>query len=81
MSVIKKLALVAALSLSTTSCMGPNKAFNGLNDWNAQVTENRWLNEGIFLGLNIIPVYSFALLGDLIVLNSIEWWSGDNPMD
>ena len=40
-----------------------------------------WGNEVVFLLLNIIPVYGVcAGLVDALVLNSIEFWTGDNPM-
>ena len=77
---MKKKAILAALLAVGLfgSCIGPNKWFNGLNEWNKEVTENRWANEGIFIVLNVVPVYGFAYAVDVIVLNSIEWWSGDN---
>jgi len=28
--------------------------------------------------LNIIPVYGFAYLADIIVFNSIEFWTGES---
>ncbi len=58
--------------------LGPNKTFNDLNDWNQQVTENEWANELVFIGLNIVPVYSLAYLADIVVFNSIEFWDGDD---
>ena len=69
-------ALAIAASLMASSCLGPNKWFNGLTDWNHEVTDQDWLNEVIFLGLNIIPVYGVALLVDYVVLNTIDYWSG-----
>ena len=45
-----------------------------------KVSENRWVNEAVFLGMNIIPVYGVCLFADYIVLNSIEWWTGENPV-
>ena len=74
----KKLILVAALALcvGSTSCLGPNKTFNDLNEWNSTVTDSDWGNEAIFLGLNIVPVYGVAYLADLIVFNSVEFWDG-----
>ena len=71
----KKLFLAAALAVGLSSCLGPNKTFNDLNDWNDQVTENEWANEAVFIGLNIVPVYSLAYLADIVVFNSIEFWS------
>lgn len=76
-----KFLACAALLLGATSCLGPNNAFNSLNNWNAKVTDQDWANELIFLGLNIIPVYGVALLADHLVLNTIDYWSGENPMD
>jgi len=75
------MAAVLATGMLGASCLGPNKAFNKLNDWNQTVTENKWGNEVVFLALNIIPVYGFAYLADIVVFNSIEFWGGANPMD
>jgi len=72
----KKLFLAAALAVGLSSCLGPNKTFNDLNDWNEQVTQNEWANEAIFIGLNIVPVYGLAYLADVVVFNSIEFWDG-----
>jgi hypothetical protein len=76
---MKKKAILAALLAVGMfgSCLGPNKLFNQLNDWNAEATENKWANEGIFLVCNIVPVYGVAYLADIVVTNSIEWWNGD----
>ncbi|HED65954.1 MAG TPA: DUF3332 family protein [Planctomycetes bacterium] len=76
----KILGLVAGIALLTTSCLGPNRAFNGLNDWNDNLSENRWANEAVFIGLNIVPVYGLAYLGDILIFNSIEFWGGENPI-
>lgn len=79
---MKKALFAGVLALGLfCSCLGPNKLFNKLHDWNLEATENKWANEGIFVVLNIIPVYGVAYCVDIIVLNSIEWWSGKNPMD
>lgn len=75
------LAGVLALGLFGSSCLGPNNAFNSLHHWNDSVTENKWGNELIFLGLNIIPVYGLAYLADIVIFNSIEFWGGTNPVD
>lgn len=80
---MKKSLLAAALALTMlgTSCLGPNNAFNNLNKWNMKVTENKWGNEGIFLVLNIIPVYGLFYFGDIVIFNSIEFWGGSNPIE
>ena len=74
------LAGLLALGLLGTSCLGPNKAFNSIHDWNEGVSDNKWTNEFVHLAFWIIPVYPVSLLADIVVFNSIEWWGGDNPI-
>lgn len=79
---MKKSVLAAALALTvmSSSCLGPDNAFNNLHAWNEKVTDNKWANEGIFLVLNIIPVYGLFYFGDVVIFNSIEFWGGENPI-
>ena len=75
---VKKILIASVLSLGLFSaCLGPNKYWNKLHDWNMGVSENRWANEGIFLVFTIIPVYGITYLADIVIFNSIEWWSKD----
>lgn len=77
---MKKLLAGALLAcFMSTSCLGPDPAFNGVRNWNAKVTSHDWVNECIFLGLTIIPVYSLCLFGDILIFNTIGYWSGDYP--
>jgi hypothetical protein len=74
----KKLSgLAIAAALVCGACLGPNNTWNKLHDWNTKVTDSKWGNEAIFLGLNIIPVYGVCYLADIIVFNSIEFWGGE----
>lgn len=45
------------------------------------MTEHRWGREGVFIGLHLIWVYRIATICDLLVFNSIEFWSGENPIN
>jgi hypothetical protein len=47
---------------------------------NLSVTEHRWGREGVFLGFTVFWVYRVSTLLDLVVFNSIEFWSGENPI-
>ncbi len=76
-----KFLACAVLALGATSCLGPNNASNSLRNWNATVTDQDFLDEIIFLGLNIIPVYGVVALIDVVVLNTVDYWSGENPID
>lgn len=74
---------VVVLALCSTmlfsSCVGSFGLFNRISSWN-QTVGNKFVNELVFLALNIIPVYGVAYLADALVINSIEFWSGSNPM-
>jgi len=71
---------VLAGSVVLTSCIGSFALTNKVLDWNKQLTNNNFVNELIFIGLHIIPVYEVSILADALVINSIEFWSGDNPV-
>lgn len=42
--------------------------------------QDKWVDEIIFLAFVIVPVYGASTLVDAVVFNSIEFWTGDNPM-
>ena len=60
-----RLTLVAAFALSGTilfsSCVGSFGLFNRISSWNQSVG-NKFVNELVFLALNIVPVYGVAYL-------------------
>lgn len=72
-------AVVLSGSLLFSSCVGSFGLFNRLSSWNNTIG-NKFVNELVFLAFNIIPVYGVAYLADALVINSIEFWSGSNPM-
>lgn len=68
-----------AASMMLPSCIGSFSLTNKLLSWNNQVG-NKFVNELVFFAFWIIPVYEVSSLADLVVLNTIEFWSGENPM-
>ena len=72
--------VVATCILLTTGCMGNMGISQNVKKGNLSVTENRWGREGIFLGLSVLRVNTIASLLDLVIFNSIEFWSGTNPI-
>lgn len=74
-------AVVATLacSMTFTSCIGSFTLTNKLLTWNQHIS-NKFVNELVFFAFWILPVYEVSGLADLIVLNSIEFWSGSNPV-
>lgn len=75
-------AVAALLLLSGTfapSCIGSFSLTNRLLGWNQHVG-NKFLNELVFFAFWVLPVYEVTGLADFLVLNSIEFWSGNNPI-
>ena len=77
--------LLAAIAISITllcmpGCLGRMALSGKVGKFNLEVTESKWGREGVFLGLYFIPVYPFAAFADLMIFNSIEFWTGENPL-
>ena len=77
LSVAVVLTLLA--SFTFTSCIGSFALSNKLLSWNKQIG-NKFVNELVFFCFWILPVYEVTGLADILVLNSIEFWSGSNPV-
>lgn len=71
--------LLCAGSLMFSSCIGSFALTNKLLSWNKQVG-SKFVNELVFVAFWILPVYEVSGLADILVINSIEFWSGSNPV-
>lgn len=71
-------AVALGICFAGTSCIGPNNAYNSLSTWNSKLTESKFVNELAFLGLHIVPAYPLWFVGDLLIFNSWEFWTGEN---
>lgn len=74
-------AVIATLlcTMTLSSCIGSFRLTQSVMKWNNQVG-SKFLNEIVFFAFWILPVYEVTSLADILVLNSIEFWSGRNPM-
>jgi hypothetical protein len=72
-------ALAAFLPIST-ACFGKFNLTRKLYDFNRTINPDKWIQWFTFLVLAIIPVYLIALAIDVIFANSIEFWTGNNPI-
>lgn len=77
---MKTCALLLAVAFMTSGCYGPFKLTKKLHAWNGEVG-GKWADEFVFLVLIWVPVYGLATLGDGLIFNSIEFWTGENPID
>lgn len=81
--VMKKTSIKALICLLTgsvlySSCIGSFSLFNQYAEWQRTMSDNKYVNAvvGFVLMPFVVPV---CLLADTLVLNSIEFWSGENP--
>lgn len=72
--------LAAVMLASTAGCYGSFGLTKSVYKWNGSATDNKWANSIIMWGLIIIPVYEFCVFVDFIVLNTVEFWTGSNPL-
>jgi len=75
----KLLALGLVAALTGTGCYGRFALTKSFHGWNGNIG-NRWVNSLVFFGLVVVQAYSLSLLADGIVLNTIEFWTGSNPV-
>lgn len=78
-------AVLAGFMLSSTGCYGPFNLTRNVYHWNSGVkgsgeVNDKWMKEFVFFGMIVIPVYMFSTLLDAFIFNSIQFWSGDNPV-
>ena len=77
-----KIAAISILlcgSLLFSSCIGSFGLWNQMKSWNQNIS-NKFVNEIVFFAFHVVPVYEVSYLVDVLVLNSIEFWSGSNPL-
>lgn len=72
-------ALVLAVAILFSSCIGSFSLTSRLKAWNESFND-KWANELIFVCLGFVQVYTISLLADALVINSIEFWTGSNPI-
>lgn len=71
--------LTSFLAVSLFGCYGNFTLTRKLYTWNGTLGD-KFVNNLVFWILLWIPVYSAATTIDFVVLNTIEFWTGANPM-
>lgn len=74
------MTIAVACMMTTSACFGSFNVTRKLYGWNKGVSEEKFVRELVFLGLIVVPVYGIAGFIDAIVTNSIEFWTGTNPV-
>lgn len=73
----KLTAILLSATILFSSCIGSFRLTNNIKDWNDNIGD-KWVNELVFIAMHIVPVYEIAMFVDGVVLNSIEFWTGNN---
>lgn len=71
--------IAAAGLVASTGCFGSFSATRKLYTYNKSMGD-KWVQEFVFLAFSIIPVYSIVAAGDALIFNSVEFWTGNNPI-
>ncbi|WP_447972809.1 DUF3332 family protein [Nitrospira sp. Kam-Ns4a] len=85
---VSRAAVAAAAGLAllaSPACYGPFNLTRTIYRWNGQLEGTKdipakWMREGVFVALVLIPVYPFSLVIDALFFNSVEFWTGENPI-
>lgn len=67
---------VAAMALS--GCVGSNAVTGYLMKFNLKAVDNRYARGG--LNILLAPAYGLTVAADYLVFNSLEFWTGSNPL-
>ncbi len=74
------IAAVVASTIALSGCIGSFTLTNHVYRWNEKATDNKYVNSAILWVLLIVPVYDVTLFVDFVALNTIEFWTGKNPV-
>ena len=76
---VKVVAFLLLGSVACSSCIGTYSLFNKYAEWQRTMTGNKFVNA--IVGFILTPIVGgVCLLADSLVLNTIEFWTGDNPV-
>jgi hypothetical protein len=71
---------LAVVSVTASACIGRMAVTREVSKFNLSVTDEKWGRELTFFVLHVIPVYPLAYMADIWIVNSLEFWTGENPV-
>ncbi|MGF1755865.1 DUF3332 domain-containing protein [Vibrio makurazakiensis] len=75
---VKTVGLVI-LASALTGCVGSNAVTGKVMKFNVEVVDNRYARAGV--NLLLAPVYGITTAVDYALFNSLEFWTGKNPIN
>ncbi len=76
-----RMAVLVAAALTVSGCYGPFTLTRKVYNWNGEVSDNKWVVEAVFLVCAWLPVYGISVAADAVIFNSVEFWTGNNPLN
>ncbi len=77
--IVAALLVIAVSSFSLQGCYGSFVATKKVYRWNGGLG-NKWVKTVVLWVFIIVPVYPILMLVDFIALNTLEFWTGSNPL-
>jgi heme/copper-type cytochrome/quinol oxidase subunit 2 len=71
--------LAVILTVGVAGCFGNFAVGRKVYDFN-QNFGGKWENQILFWVMNIVPIYGLAMISDALLFNTIEFWTGSNPI-
>ena len=72
--------IVAFMPLASTACFGKFQLIRKVYKFNKEVDPDKWVQWFVFIVLSVVPIYGLAALIDAVFANSVEFWTGENPI-
>ncbi len=76
----KFMIAIMLLSFAGVGCTGSFMLTKKVYNWHRSASD-KWYDEFGFLVCTILPIYGISTFADAIIFNSIEFWTGNNPVD
>ncbi|OCH23610.1 DUF3332 domain-containing protein [Aliivibrio sp. 1S128] len=76
--ILIKTAGIIILATTLTGCIGSNAVTGKVMKFNVEVVDNRYARAGV--NLLLAPVYGITTAADYVLFNSLEFWTGKNPI-
>ena len=76
---IAKLSVLCVTAIVLSGCVGSNAVTGKAMKLNLKAVDNRYARGG--LNMLMSPIYGVAIAADYIVFNSLEFWTGKNPLN
>ena len=76
----KFIVVMVMVAFAATGCTGSFMLTKKVYNWHRGLGE-KWHDEFGFLVCTLLPIYGISTLADSLVFNSIEFWTGKNPVD